>query len=816
MKRSPLIFLIFLAFLPVKARKYMVEWMDTLDTGDNDHAYGIAIDNQGNIYVTGFSYNGSNYNYLTAKYDSAGNIIWIETLDNGSGDCAYGIAVDTEGYIYVTGGSYIGTDHDFLTIKYDFSGNIVWADTLDNGSSELAHDVVIDNNGNLYVTGYAEIGSIPRYFTAKYNSLGNLVWADTVSNGMVDEAWGIDMDAHGNVYVTGRSHNGIDNDYLTVKYDPSGNVLWIDIFDNGTEASAYDIAVDAWGNVYVAGRTSNGSNYDYLIVKYDPLGNVIWTKTWDNGGDDYAYGIAIDNQGNIFVTGGSYIGTHSCYLTVKYDSLGNILWMDTLEHGRIARDIAVDNKNNLYVTGYFYNGSNSDFLTVKYIPLKDAGILSIVSPDTACTGSLYIPQILVKNNSLFDTLTFDIIAIMDSTGSLIYTDLKNVYGLPPDNSVLVSFDPWVTPSTPVDVNLSFSIITPDMKPENDTLSKVLYVRDLEDTAPPVIDSAIAFDGINAFPGIDDDDYVILYFSEPTNKPLIDSSNIDNVLSLSGRHSWLDGSGNIGACAWNTEGDQLQINFTTDASLPTIAVGDTIIPDSSTITDINGNPCWSTVILRGSFDPEDLTPPVIDSAIAFDGTNALPGIDDDDYVILYFSEPTNKPSIDNTNIDTILPLSNGHSWLDGFGALGTCYWNPDGTQLLINLTTNLSPPTIAVGDTITPDSASIVDAYGNPCFSPVILLGSFESQGIRDEKTPERIVLNVEMINKGSICFSYGIAKPGTYSIYLYTIDGRVMKRIEGKESGYYQEQFVELPSGVYFLKLKQEDNTITRKVIVIE
>ncbi|RKZ22464.1 hypothetical protein DRQ16_02365 [bacterium] len=40
--------------------------------------------------------------------------------------------------------------------------------------------------------------------------------------------------------------------------------------------------------------------------------------------------------------------------------------------------------------------------------------------------------------------------------------------------------------------------------------------------------------------------------------------------------------------------------------------------------------------------------------------------------------------------------------------------------------------------------------------------------------------------------------------------------MEGKESGYYQEQFVEFPPGVYFLKLKQEDNTITRKVIVIE
>ncbi len=58
----------------------MVEWMDTLDAGNSEYAYGIAIDNQGNIFVTEGSYTGTHSSYLTVKYDSPGNILWMDTL----------------------------------------------------------------------------------------------------------------------------------------------------------------------------------------------------------------------------------------------------------------------------------------------------------------------------------------------------------------------------------------------------------------------------------------------------------------------------------------------------------------------------------------------------------------------------------------------------------------------------------------------------------------------------------------------------------------------------------------------------------------
>jgi hypothetical protein len=685
------VLLVLLVAIPLGAQQYVIEWTNTIDNGGYDAAYGIAVDVSGNVYVTGRSNIGGDSDYLTVKYGTSGNILRADTLDNGSSDAAYGIAVDDIGNVYVTGDSWIGGNSDYLTVKYDSLGSIVWEATLDNGSSDYARGIAVDVSGNVYVTGRSNIGGNSDYLTVKYDSLGNIVWADTLDTGSDDYAFGIAVDVSGNVYVTGGSNIGGNSDYLTVKYDSLGNIVWVDTLDNGDEDEAFGIAVDGSGNAYITGYSNIGGDDDYLTVKYDSLGNIVWADTLDTGSYDYAFGIAVDVSGNVYVTGRSDIGGDDDYLTVKYDSLGSIVWEATLDNGSsdYARGIAVDGSGNVYVTGRSNIGGDDDYLTVKYAKYKDAGILSIVSPpDTVSIDTTYIPGILVRNNSYENTVDIDVVAFIDSAGIHIYSDLQSVYNLTSGDSTTVSFTQWDTPSNLMDLTLRFFIITPDMNPENDSISKTLYVRDL---IPPVIDSAVAFDGVNALPGIDDDDYVILYFSEPTNKPTIDNTNINSALSLSGGHSWLDGTGIVGICGWNLNGDQLTINLTTNTSLPTIAVGDTITPDGVTITDVNGNFCSSPVVLGGSFDPT----------------------------------------------------------------------------------------------------------------------------GIADRNLINKTFLNVYTINKDKISFSYGIKKLAPYKITLYTIDGRMIKSIEGEENGYHEEQFSGLPSGIYFLRLSQGNDIIGRKAVLI-
>jgi hypothetical protein len=72
--------------------------------------------------VTGYSQGGiPDDDYATVSYDSYGNQRWVKRY-NGPGnvsDVADGIAVDDSGNVYVTGYSHgDGTDNDYATIKY--------------------------------------------------------------------------------------------------------------------------------------------------------------------------------------------------------------------------------------------------------------------------------------------------------------------------------------------------------------------------------------------------------------------------------------------------------------------------------------------------------------------------------------------------------------------------------------------------------------------------------------------------------------------------------------------------------------------------
>jgi uncharacterized delta-60 repeat protein len=87
-----------------------------------DGARSIAVDAWGNVYVTGTSYgSGTGEDYATMKYCANGDAAWV-TRYNGpedSTDWASAIAINDSGNVYVTGYSYgIGTDLDYATIKY--------------------------------------------------------------------------------------------------------------------------------------------------------------------------------------------------------------------------------------------------------------------------------------------------------------------------------------------------------------------------------------------------------------------------------------------------------------------------------------------------------------------------------------------------------------------------------------------------------------------------------------------------------------------------------------------------------------------------
>ena len=272
---------------------------------EGDEVSAIAVDAAGNVYVTGLSTGvGTGWDYATIKYDPNGNEVWVARY-NGRGngnESARAIAVDINGNVYVTGSSGIPTG-DYATIKYDSDGHELWA-AIYNGpgnDSDDANAIGVDSEGNVYVTGRS-IGSaaVAEYATIKYDPNGNELWVARHDSGF---STALAIDSEDKVYVTG-------TDYVTIKYDSSGDVLWVADYDGPGNSvdSATAMAIDASNCVYVTGFSIGlGTRYDYATVKYDEKGNQLWVARYNGplNGDDKPVGIVLDTFGNVYISGNS-------------------------------------------------------------------------------------------------------------------------------------------------------------------------------------------------------------------------------------------------------------------------------------------------------------------------------------------------------------------------------------------------------------------------------------------------------------------------------------------------------------------------------
>ncbi|MEO0076153.1 MAG: SBBP repeat-containing protein, partial [candidate division WOR-3 bacterium] len=230
-----------------------------------DCAVAIAVDNIGNVYVTGYSFNQvSNLDYYTIKYDALGQEVWSARYDGPANmlDYPYALAIDEQGNVYVTGGSYgTGVYYDYATIKYNPFGETAWVRRYNGPANDYdeARAIAVDNRGNVYVAGRS-YGLTMNYdcLTIKYNSLGQDIWT--------------------------KRYNGAGNSYDAI----------------------YAMTIDGVGNVYVTGTVYNtSSGYDYVTIKYDSLGQEKWVQIYNGTGNstDYANAIVVDNSGNVYVTG---------------------------------------------------------------------------------------------------------------------------------------------------------------------------------------------------------------------------------------------------------------------------------------------------------------------------------------------------------------------------------------------------------------------------------------------------------------------------------------------------------------------------------
>ncbi len=331
-------------------------WAKSAGTSGIDDGYDMAVDNSGNIYVTGSFENNpitfdtvtvsnaGSYDGYIVKYDPSGNVLWAKNVGGASDDRGWAIATDDSGYVYAVG-SFMGSavtvggsalnnqgGADVYVVKYDSSGNVVWARSEGGSTEDRPYSVVVDHLGNVDIAGYTIFSGSKNIYLLKFDALGNVKWSKNIGGSADEEATSIAVDTQNNIYVTGYfASSSVSFDTITVsnsggfdiflaKYDTAGNVNWVKKMGSTSIEWGECVTLDPFGNIYTTGyftgtvdfdpdtgtsylTSSSGGYYDIFIQKLDASGNFAWAKSMGGAINDYGFSIALDPVGNIYTSG---------------------------------------------------------------------------------------------------------------------------------------------------------------------------------------------------------------------------------------------------------------------------------------------------------------------------------------------------------------------------------------------------------------------------------------------------------------------------------------------------------------------------------
>ena len=215
---------------------------------DADIAYGITVQSDGKILAGGYTSNGSNYDFALTRYNSDGSL--DTSFGGGDGivttaigltqDYAYNITLQSDGKIFLAGYTWNGSDFDFALIRYNSDGTLDTSFGGGNGvvttdiasGSDRASSVTVQSDGKILLGGRSDNGSDDDLALVRYNSDGTLDTSFGGGDGIVttdiasgdDYAKNITVQSDGKILLAGYSDSGGDTEFLLIRYNTDGSL----------------------------------------------------------------------------------------------------------------------------------------------------------------------------------------------------------------------------------------------------------------------------------------------------------------------------------------------------------------------------------------------------------------------------------------------------------------------------------------------------------------------------------------------------------------------------------------------------------------
>ncbi len=276
---------------------YIVKYSPTGPVGDNpmwqvrtdggfdghDRITDIWVDGT-DLVVTGTSQNATDFDCLTVKFTTDGDLVWPRRYGLSGADSGQAVRLDAGGNVIMAGYANNGNNNDLYVVKYlAATGAVDWEKPYDSGRDEALTELWVDVAGDAYVAGYVDTltGARDFYIARHAAADGTVVWDDirNTTNGDQDVCTGIVVDELGDVFITGSSFAQATTQYnfVTMKYKrDTGARLWLGPYSHASgkddrpiwvgQSPSGDLFVAGWTDVWTAGA----SDYNFVAVKHDP------------------------------------------------------------------------------------------------------------------------------------------------------------------------------------------------------------------------------------------------------------------------------------------------------------------------------------------------------------------------------------------------------------------------------------------------------------------------------------------------------------------------------------------------------------------